>query len=161
MPVRPKQQPPAEIRRRIRAEPPAPPDHLPKQDDYEVGYGRPPKDTRFRKGTSGNPKGRPKGGRGLKQIVDTQLNEVVSFRMNGRAAKGTKLELIVLQLSQKALSGDMRAAERLIKLSQQYQDEPEAERAREALTPAEMDERDKALLAEFLPLFQNTKGQPS
>jgi hypothetical protein len=29
--------------------------------DYEVGYGKPPKHTRFRKGQSGNPGGRPRG----------------------------------------------------------------------------------------------------
>jgi hypothetical protein len=29
-------------------------------DSYEVGYGKPPKDTQFKKGSSGNPKGRPK-----------------------------------------------------------------------------------------------------
>jgi hypothetical protein len=29
--------------------------------DYEVGYGKPPKSTRFKKGKSGNPNGRPKG----------------------------------------------------------------------------------------------------
>jgi hypothetical protein len=29
--------------------------------DDAVGYGRPPKATRFRKGESGNPRGRPKG----------------------------------------------------------------------------------------------------
>ena len=29
-------------------------------DDYEVGYGKPPKNTQFRKGVSGNPRGRPK-----------------------------------------------------------------------------------------------------
>jgi Family of unknown function (DUF5681) len=29
--------------------------------DYEVGYGKPPARTKFRKGTSGNPGGRPRG----------------------------------------------------------------------------------------------------
>jgi hypothetical protein len=28
-------------------------------DSYEVGYGKPPRSTQFKKGVSGNPKGRP------------------------------------------------------------------------------------------------------
>jgi hypothetical protein len=31
-----------------------------KEDDYEIGYRRPPRETRFKKGQSGNPKGRRK-----------------------------------------------------------------------------------------------------
>jgi hypothetical protein len=33
----------------------------PAPDDHEVGYGKPPVHTRFRKGQSGNPGGRPRG----------------------------------------------------------------------------------------------------
>jgi hypothetical protein len=33
----------------------------PSPGDHEVGYGRPPSHTRFRKGASGNPGGRPRG----------------------------------------------------------------------------------------------------
>jgi hypothetical protein len=31
---------------------------MPREPDYEVGYGKPPKDTQFKKGKSGNPRGR-------------------------------------------------------------------------------------------------------
>ena len=45
------------------SQPPAPPDDPEEEPSYEVGYGKPPKATRFQPGKSGNPKGRPKGSR--------------------------------------------------------------------------------------------------
>jgi Family of unknown function (DUF5681) len=31
------------------------------EGDYRVGYGKPPLETRFKQGQSGNPRGRPRG----------------------------------------------------------------------------------------------------
>ena len=42
-------------------------------DEYEVGYGKPPKDSQFKKGESGNKRGRPKGVKNLKTEVDAPL----------------------------------------------------------------------------------------
>ena len=47
------------------------------KDDEKVGYGRPPKHSRFRKGQSGNPRSRPKGARGLKTDLRAELSERV------------------------------------------------------------------------------------
>jgi hypothetical protein len=48
-----------------------------KKRDYQVGYGKPPKDTRFKKGQSGNPRGRAPGAKNLKTLLIDTLNEPV------------------------------------------------------------------------------------
>jgi hypothetical protein len=82
--------------------------------NYEVGYGRPPRHTRFQKGRSGNPSGRPKGSRNVATLLKQQLNERVEVREKGRLRKITKLEAIVTQLVNKAATGDQRAIELLL-----------------------------------------------
>ena len=73
------------------------------------GYGKPPPATRFRKGQSGNPKGRPRGSRS--QIpYDTLLGQMVTVREDGRERRITAAEAFILQLTQKGLAGDSAAA---------------------------------------------------
>ena len=45
--------------------------------DYDVGYGKPPRHTRFKKGQSGNPRGRPSGSKNLATVLSEALNELV------------------------------------------------------------------------------------
>lgn len=84
-----------------------------RQSDYEVGYGRPPKHTQFRAGSSGNPKGRPKGSKGMKSILRKELRETVQIIENGRKIKVTKCEMLIKRLTTEALNGDMRAIHHL------------------------------------------------
>src|SRR5215469_15592455 len=56
-----------------------------KQSDYEVGYGKPPRHTRFKKGQSGNPRGRPCGSKNLKTLLSEALSEPVIITENGRS----------------------------------------------------------------------------
>ena len=79
-------------------------------DDYEVGFGRPPKHTRFEKGRSGNPKGRPKGKKNLKTELEEELGERIIVREGGKAKKVSKQRAILKGQAAKAAQGDTKAA---------------------------------------------------
>lgn len=74
-----------------------------------VGYGRPPTTTRFKKGQSGNPRGRPPNLR-RKIPYDTVLGQMVTIREDGRERRVTAAEAFLLQLTRKGLQGDSSAA---------------------------------------------------
>lgn len=86
-----------------------------KKADYEVGYGKPPKSTRFKSGESGNPAGRPRGTLNLGTIVQKQLAEKLDVFENGRPRRISKLEVVFKSLFAKAAKGDVRATELLFK----------------------------------------------
>jgi len=76
---------------------------------YKVGYGRPPAETRFQPGQSGNPKGRAKGSRNLSTLVQTALDEKVTVNVNGKRRRISKLEAAFTQQANKAAAGDPKA----------------------------------------------------
>jgi hypothetical protein len=87
-----------------------------KKKDYEVGYKKPPKDKRFKKGQSGNPAGRPKG-----KVKTTSPGEVFADVMaglipvndNGKARNISLMRAFFLSEIKKALKGDNPAAKRV------------------------------------------------
>ena len=82
--------------------------------DYEVGYGKPPVHTRFQKGQSGNPKGRPRGRKNLSSLLNEVLNGWVIVVENGRRKKITKREAIITQLVNRSATADLRAIKILL-----------------------------------------------
>lgn len=83
---------------------------------YEVGYCKPPTQTRFRKGQSGNPKGRRKGTKDLAASVIAAINETVIVNVNGKRKKISKLDAAVTQLVNDAARGDKKAIQSLFAL---------------------------------------------
>jgi len=76
--------------------------------DYEVGYGRPPKDTQFKPGQSGNPRGRPKKSKNVEAMIQRELDEVVTLQEGGCQIRITKREAIIKQLVNSAIKGDTK-----------------------------------------------------
>lgn len=76
-----------------------------------IGYGRPPTATRFKKGVSGNPKGRPKDNPNIEALFHRELKRKRSATIDGKSVKLPGLELIVVSLMQRALQGDHKACQ--------------------------------------------------
>ena len=93
--------------------------------DYEVGYGKPPRDTRFPKGQSGNPRGRPSGAKNLKTLLSEALNEPVIVTENGGRRKVTKRQAIITQLVNRSATADFRAIKILLDMLREIENQTE------------------------------------
>lgn len=85
-----------------------------KTADYDVGYGKPPKATQFKKGKSGNPKGKPKGHKNFKTDLKEALDTKISVRIDGREKKMTKQRAFIESLVGQSLQGNDRARGHLL-----------------------------------------------
>jgi hypothetical protein len=78
-------------------------------DDYHVGYGKPPKESQFKKGQSGNLRGRSKGSKNWSTLLTNALDEVISIKEGGQSKLVTVRKAIHKRLINNALSGSLRA----------------------------------------------------
>ena len=83
--------------------------------NYKVGYGRPPKETQFKPGKSGNPKGRPRGAKNIDTMLRDTLMEKIEITENGKRKRLSKIEVLLKKCLNDALNGDQRAIDRLFR----------------------------------------------
>lgn len=85
-------------------------------DDYEVGFGKPPKRTQFPKGVSGNPNGRPRKKPDLYTELRRVLNENIAVTIEGEPQRVTVQQALLLRLRDQALHGEVWAGKLLQKV---------------------------------------------
>jgi hypothetical protein len=85
-----------------------------------VGRGKPPLATRFQKGQSGNPKGRPRGTKNLKTDLMEELRETIVVREGDRTVRMSKQRAMIKTVMNKSLKGDPRAIITLIRLMTRF-----------------------------------------
>jgi Family of unknown function (DUF5681) len=113
--------------------------------EEKVGYGRPPVDTRFKPGQSGNPRGRPKGSKSLDQVLRQALDRRVPDPRRGGRHTVRMIELIVEGLVLGAAKRDPRMVRLLLALIERYapSDAPKVD-------PEEVRAADREILDEYV-----------
>ena len=101
------------------------------EGDYRVGYGKPPLETRFKRGQSGNPKGWPPGAKNMASLLDEALNERVIVNENGGRKRISKRKAAFTQLVNEAAKGNLRAFKLLVDILQaiEQRTEPQTEQS--------------------------------
>lgn len=117
-----------------------------------VGYGKPPVNTRFKKGQSGNPKGRRKATLNPATVLARALRERVVINENGRRKTVTKWEAATKQVANKAASGDLGAVKLVSMLLQNFEGQS-GNRA----TPA-LDGEDQKVAMRMLERLKSAEG---
>lgn len=142
------------------AEPDEEPSVGPRDALYQVGYGKPPITTRFKPGQSGNPRGRPKGAKGLNTIVRETLGGKLAVRTSEGTKKISKIEAVLQKTLEKALKGDARAQFELMKLWRVAV--PDVAGPEEEVTAGEsLSSADLAILAAFEAQLTEQQGERS
>lgn len=85
-------------------------------EKYEIGYGKPPRSTQFKKGQSGNRKGRPMARTDISGLLAEALDEPIRITRGGVEKSVSKTRAVLTALVNRALQADPKALRLLSKL---------------------------------------------
>jgi hypothetical protein len=122
-----------------------------------VGFRSPPEATRFKKGVSGNPRGRPKGSLNVATAFTKALREKVVINEHGKRKTVTKLEAAMKQVVNKGASGDLRAVVQVVALAQYAEGKQSAQNPKDPVIA----EVDQEVIDGIVKRFQETLRQES
>lgn len=133
---------------------------MPEDEDphYEVGYGKPPRETRFQKGRSGNLCGRPRGSKNLATVVLRESRQKVVVNGPRGTRTVTKVEAAVMQLGNKSVQGDLRATREFLPLIQRSEESAASET--QTISVSELDRQMMESLRRRLSKVQANRDEP-
>ena len=120
-----------------------------KQPDFHrVGKGRPPLRTRWKRGQSGNPRGRPKGRRSIGKVLHDVTEQKVTVTENGKTRRMSAFEVMMRQLAKDAMQKDQGALKLFVSMMDRYY----SDLTESAVTPEreEVLAEDREILARYL-----------
>lgn len=113
-----------------------PPKDPPDITSYDVGYGKPPEKTRFKKGQSGNPNGRPKGAKNrppestqrLRSILMQEAYREVDIQEAQGSVRMTMAQAAIRSMAVKAAKGSLGAQKLLLQTLDAVESEQQQEK---------------------------------
>ena len=117
--------------------------------EEEKGYGKPPKKHQFKKGVSGNPRGRPKGKKSFTALFKKLENEKITIQINGKTEKLTIEQAILKRVMIDSVVGKSSSARLYLETKQTILAMPETE----GMSASERNKQDQAILESFLKLL--------
>jgi hypothetical protein len=121
--------------------------------NYEIGYGKPPRQHQFRRGRSGNPKGRPRGAKNTATLTREILDEKIEFSSGTGVRKISRREAILRSFGEFALDGDTKSAAFLL------QRDDASDSAEDQVNHAASSEEDQEILDHYLAKHHKDHGE--
>ncbi|UVK55342.1 hypothetical protein DBIPINDM_001849 [Mesorhizobium sp. AR02] len=127
-----------------------------KNPDAEIGYGKPPREYRYPKGVSGNPRGRPKKHQTVGEKFEAALNRMMTIHEADGPRQISVFDGVVHAAFAAALRGNLRAIDLVLRLYERYRDD-----AATTIDPKDLSAADRKILDNYMRRVQTRAASSS